>query len=75
MLAEVNGRPPCVGVDVDECPQCVHVGVHLVCACVVYTFCLYSIAIQAKSFHNNMADKTVWWTNRGQINEYSLYLQ
>ena len=29
---------------------------------------LYSIAIQAKLFHNNMAYKTVW-----QINEYSLY--
>ena len=24
---------PCVGVDEDECPQCVHVGVHPVCAC------------------------------------------
>ena len=29
---------------------------------------LYSVAIQANSFHNNMADKTVW-----RINEYSLY--
>ena len=35
---------------------------------------LYSIAIQADSFHNNnMMDKTVWQINRGQINEYSLY--
>ena len=29
---------------------------------------LSGIAIQAGSFHNNMADKTVW-----QISEYSLY--
>ena len=29
---------------------------------------LYSVDIQAKLFHNNMADKTVW-----RINEYSLY--
>ena len=31
MLAEVNGCPPCVGVDVDECPQCVHLV--YVCVC------------------------------------------
>ena len=36
---------------------------------------LYIVAIQANLFHNNMADKTVWQINRGQINEYSLYLQ
>ena len=35
---------------------------------------LYSVAIQVNSFHNNMADKTVWQINRGQINKYSLYL-
>ena len=33
----------------------------------------YSVAIQANLFHNNMADKTVWRINWGQINEYSLY--
>ena len=31
---------------------------------------LYSIAMQANSLHNNMANKTVW-----RINEYSLYDQ
>ena len=32
MLADVNGRPPlCVGVDVSEGPQCVNVGLHIVC--------------------------------------------
>ena len=35
---------------------------------------LYSVAIQANSFHNNMADKTVGRINRGWINEYSLYI-
>ena len=34
---------------------------------------LCSVAIQANLFHNNMADKTVWWINQGWINEYSLY--
>ena len=34
---------------------------------------LYSVAIQANSFHNNMVDKTVWRINWGRINEYSLY--
>ena len=34
---------------------------------------LYSVAIQANSFHNNMGGKTVWQINRGQINEYSVY--
>ena len=37
---------------------------------------LYSVAIQAISFHNNiMADKTVWWISRGRINKYSLLLE
>ena len=35
---------------------------------------VHSVAIQANSFQNNMADKTVWRINRGRINEYSLYL-
>ena len=35
---------------------------------------LYSVAIQVNSFHNNMADKTVWRINRGRINKYSLYI-
>ena len=31
--------------------------------------------IEANLFHNNMADKTVWWITRGSwINEYSLYV-
>ena len=34
---------------------------------------LYSVAIQANSFHNDMADRTVWQINRGRIDEYSLY--
>ena len=34
---------------------------------------LYSVAIQANSFHYNMVNKTVWQINRGRINEYSLY--
>ena len=33
---------------------------------------LYSVAIRANSFHNNMADKMVWRINQVQINEYSL---
>ena len=34
---------------------------------------LYSVAIQANLFHNNIADKTVWRVNWGWINEYALY--
>ena len=34
---------------------------------------LYSVAIQVNLFHNNIADKTVWWVNWGWINEYALY--
>ena len=34
---------------------------------------LYSVNIQANSFYNNMAYKTVWRINRGQITQYSLY--
>ena len=34
---------------------------------------VYSVAIQVNSFRNNMADKTIWWINWWQINEYSLY--
>ena len=30
---------------------------------------LYSIAIQANLFHNNMVDKMVWRINRGLIDE------
>ena len=35
---------------------------------------LYSVAIRANSFHNDMADKMVWRINQVQINEYSLYI-
>ena len=34
---------------------------------------LYSVAIQANLFHNNIADKMVWRIDWGWINEYSLY--
>ena len=35
---------------------------------------LYSVAIQANLFHNNMADKMVWRINWWRINEYSLHV-
>ena len=35
---------------------------------------LYSVAIQANSFHyNNMVNKMVWQINRGRIKDFSLY--
>ena len=36
---------------------------------------MYSVAIQVNSFHNNMADKTVWQINQVRINEYSLHVK
>ena len=34
---------------------------------------VYTTDIQLNSFKKIMADKEVWWINRGRINEYSLY--
>ena len=33
---------------------------------------LCSVAMQANSFHDNMADKMFWRINRERINDYSL---